>query len=282
MEAGLSEILGNVCEAVGRYVERVSGHIGEVRSARFDPYKVSDLIAEHGGMFRGTVDAGSFRTSEARVMHGAQVAFVPPPPSAARRLTDELFEWLEAPGEHPLVSFAIFHYQLLYIHPFTDGNGRIARLWHAALMGKWRPALAGFRMEESVAREKADYLQALERSDRRKDAAPFVIFMLKLIGCELEGMIESTLAVASRDPKTPERLSDFLERLLAVFKGRTLTGAEIMAGLGMSHRGTFRKNYLDPAIEAGYVEMTQPDSPRSPTQKYRLTHLGGGVAGRIE
>jgi DNA-binding PadR family transcriptional regulator len=77
-------------------------------------------------------------------------------------------------------------------------------------------------------------------------------------------------------------LSDFAERLLSVFEGRTLTGAEIMKGLGMSHRGTFRKNYLDPAIEAGYVEMTQPDSPRSPTQRYRLTPAGREVVQKIQ
>jgi fido (protein-threonine AMPylation protein) len=292
MEVGLSEVLGDVCEAVGAYVERTAGQnkmtmkpekTDKAGSPHYDPYLISDLMAAHGHMFgRSVPDAGAFRTTEARVMRGAQVAFVPPLPSSAKRLMDELFEWLNEPGEHPLIAFSIFHYHLLYIHPFTDGNGRLARLWHQALVGRWRPALASLSFEDAVADNKAEYLAALERSDRQKNAAPFVLFMLKLMAEDLAGKIAATPHSVPRQPDSPARLSDFLERLLLVFGGRTLTGAEVMSGLGMSHRGTFRKNYLDPAIEAGFVEMTQPDSPRSPTQKYRLTALGKEAAGKIE
>jgi fido (protein-threonine AMPylation protein) len=289
MESGLSKILGDVCEAVGRYVERTSDLGGTAEMSdrsglpHRDPYAMSDLLSAHRHMFGQSVpDAGALRTTEARVMRGAQVAFVPPLPSSAKRLMDELFEWLSEPGEHPLIAFSIFHYHLLYIHPFTDGNGRLARQWHQELMQKWRPALASLRLEESVTGNKAEYLMALERSDRQKNAAPFVLFMLKLISGELAGKIaETPQAVTRQAADAPVRLSDFLERLLSVFGGRTLTGAEVMSGLGMSHRGTFRKNYLDPAIDAGFVEMTQPDSPRSPTQKYRLTARGKEAAQKI-
>jgi DNA-binding PadR family transcriptional regulator len=47
-----------------------------------------------------------------------------------------------------------------------------------------------------------------------------------------------------------------------------------MKTLGLSHRPTFRKNYLNPALEGGWIERTQSDSPRSPTQRYRLTPKG--------
>ena len=43
-----------------------------------------------------------------------------------------------------------------------------------------------------------------------------------------------------------------------------------MARLELQHRPTFSANYLLPALNAGLVEMTQPESPKSPTQKYRL------------
>jgi fido (protein-threonine AMPylation protein) len=284
MEAGLSEIFGDVCETVGKYVERVAEHESDKGSSRFDPYKISDLLEVHKDMFGGVIqNAGLFRTVETRVMRGAQVAFVPPAPSESERMTNDLFEWLRDSGEHPLVAFAIFHYQLLFLHPFNDGNGRIARLWHSLLLEKWRPALGVLRIEELVEGRKSDYLLSLERSDRQKSVAPFVQFMLSLIGKELAGVLEGTLPapVKAAAPEAPARLSDFFERLLSVFGERTLTGADIMKGLSMSHRGTFRKNYLDPSIEAGYVEMTQPDSPRSPTQKYRLTPLGREAAQKI-
>ena len=53
-----------------------------------------------------------------------------------------------------------------------------------------------------------------------------------------------------------------------------LSAAELMEKLSLKHRPTFRANYLNPALAAGLIEMTAPDSPRSPTQKYRLTEKG--------
>ena len=43
-----------------------------------------------------------------------------------------------------------------------------------------------------------------------------------------------------------------------------------MKKLGLSHRQTFRKNYLNPAVDKGLVEMQNPESPQSPKQKYRM------------
>ena len=53
-----------------------------------------------------------------------------------------------------------------------------------------------------------------------------------------------------------------------------LTSTEMMMALKLGGRRNFLEKYLSPAIELGFVEMTQPDSPRSPTQKYRLTSKG--------
>ncbi len=46
--------------------------------------------------------------------------------------------------------------------------------------------------------------------------------------------------------------------------------AELMQPLGLSHRATFQKNYLNPAIDAGVIERTIPDKPKSPKQRYKL------------
>lgn len=48
-----------------------------------------------------------------------------------------------------------------------------------------------------------------------------------------------------------------------------MTVKEMMAVLGLKHRPYFIEKYLSPAIDLGLVEMTQPNSPKSPTQKYR-------------
>ena len=59
-----------------------------------------------------------------------------------------------------------------------------------------------------------------------------------------------------------------LQRLLEVVKGE-MSVREMMAALGFASRDKFLKNYLSPALKAGLVEMTDPDSPKSPKQRYR-------------
>jgi hypothetical protein len=50
--------------------------------------------------------------------------------------------------------------------------------------------------------------------------------------------------------------------------------ADLIKAVGLSHQANFRKNYLNPALKGGWIEHTQPHSPRSPTQRYRLTAKG--------
>jgi hypothetical protein len=49
---------------------------------------------------------------------------------------------------------------------------------------------------------------------------------------------------------------------------------EIQSKLNLANRENFRLNYLKPALEQGFIEMTIPDKPNSSLQKYRLTILG--------
>ena len=52
--------------------------------------------------------------------------------------------------------------------------------------------------------------------------------------------------------------------------------------LGLKHRKTFRTNYLQPLLDAGWLEMTIPDKPRSSRQKYRLTDKGRELQKRLK
>ena len=71
-----------------------------------------------------------------------------------------------------------------------------------------------------------------------------------------------------------EQVTEQVRHLLFCLKDQTLGGREAMDDLGLNHRPTFLYDYLKPAIQGGLVEMTQPNSPKSPTQKYRLTEKG--------
>ena len=68
-------------------------------------------------------------------------------------------------------------------------------------------------------------------------------------------------------------LSRAVRRLIEVLEGE-MSRAKVMKAIGIKDRVTFADYYLAPALKLGLVEMTQPNSPRSPTQKYRLTAKG--------
>ena len=53
-----------------------------------------------------------------------------------------------------------------------------------------------------------------------------------------------------------------------------MTGEQLRQGLNLSHKGHFRRAYLQPALKSGLVEMTIPDKPTSRNQRYRLTPRG--------
>jgi hypothetical protein len=71
-----------------------------------------------------------------------------------------------------------------------------------------------------------------------------------------------------------DQVTDQVAALIRVIGTAELGSGDLMQALGLSHRPTFRSNYLNPALEGGWIERTQPDSPRSPTQRYRLTGSG--------
>ncbi len=70
-----------------------------------------------------------------------------------------------------------------------------------------------------------------------------------------------------------DQVTEWVKRLVTVLD-KPLKSTEIMLALGLKHKPTFRDNYLTPAIAEDYVEMTDPASPNSPRQQYRLTEKG--------
>jgi hypothetical protein len=185
-----------------------------------------------------------------------------PPADRVPQQMDDLLEWLKHTDEHPLVDSCVFHYELEFIHPFADGNGRMGRLWQTLILRTWKSLLAYLPVETVVRQRQDDYYRMPAEADKRADAAPFVEFMLQA----LHNAIQQTIAT--------DQVSGQVARIIKALTADELGSAALMKVLDLTHKPTFRKNYLDPAIEGGWIERTQPDSPRSPTQRYRLTAEG--------
>jgi predicted transcriptional regulator len=133
--------------------------------------------------------------------------------------------------------------------------------------------LAYLPVETVIRDRQEDYYRVLAQADHRADATLFVEFMLEA----LRSAIEEAVA----GDQVSDQVSDQVIRLLDGLRHGEAGASGLMVGLNLTHRPTFRKNYLEPAFAAGLIERTQPVSPRSPTQRYRLTEKGRAfLAGR--
>lgn len=75
------------------------------------------------------LDPGKYRTKGVGIVKGDKVEHIAPPFSNLKYLMNELFQYLKDRSELTLIKSCVFHYEMEFIHPFTDGNGRMGRLW---------------------------------------------------------------------------------------------------------------------------------------------------------
>ena len=192
-----------------------------------------------------------------------------PPAEYVPQHMANLLAWLGDADEHPLIASSVFHYEFEFIHPFEDGNGRMGRLWQTLILTRWKSLFASIPVESLVHARQDDYYRAIRESSAAGASTSFIVFMLEII---LEA-----LRVSWVSDQVGDQVSDQVAQLIAALRTGSKSATELMAAIGLSHRPTFRKNYLRPAMSAGLVEMTRPESPTAKNQKYRLTARGRGV-----
>ena len=228
-----------------------------------DPYSLDDLLRLHGVMTRLTVEeSGVFRSGAEGVYRGGVCIHIAPPPEMVPPLMRQLFDWIAARrGEiHPLILSSVFHYEFVFIHPFRDGNGRMARLWQTALLSRWNPLFEYIPIESQIERFQDGYYDAIAVSTSEGSATAFVEFMLNRI----DEVLDRVIAQERGGGQTEQ-----VKRLLATMEYDTpYTAAALMRLLGLKSRDALRNNYLNPAIEEGLIQMTVPDKPTSRNQRY--------------
>ncbi len=260
--------------------KRILGNPNEIREVQnayeaydmmlsLDPYSVKDLLKAHGHMMQKLIsENGKFRSGGVGVFAGETLVHMAPPAHLVPSQIQDLFDWYKTSDMHPLIKSAIFHYEFEFIHPFADGNGRMGRMWHSLLLGSWKELFFWLPMEELIKARQQEYYDALEKSDKDADSSDFVQFMLEII---LETLKQTSVVGGKTTKNKNASLTEPVSRLLAVLGEEPLSAVQIMERLGLSHRQTFRENYLTPAINAGLVKMTVPDKPNSRNQKYYKT-----------
>ena len=141
-------------------------------------------------------DAGSYRKGGVGVYQNGKLIHMGPPPGELHRLMKDLFHWLAKTKQHPLLASCLFHYEFEFIHPFSDGNGRIGRLWQTMILSEWHSDLAWLPVETIVRDRQDNYYAALAQADNQAEATIFVEFMLEALMDALEKALADSEGVS--------------------------------------------------------------------------------------
>lgn len=266
--------LGQVRDVInGKTVLGEQKEIQEVKNAyaayekisEIDPYSITDLKKLHSIMTKYVVEeSGDFRMGKEGVFNGDHCIFMAPPARLVPQLMDYLFNWMKEAKDnvHPLILSSIFHYEFVFIHPFSDGNGRMARLWHTAILSRWKPIFAYIPLESQIEKFQDEYYDAIAKCHVDGASTIFIEFMLS----QIDKILDDISIQISRDN---EQLSECIKKLLDVMEyDIPYTGKTLMEKLGLKSKEGFRRNYLRPAIDLNLVCMTIPDKPNSRNQRY--------------
>lgn len=195
--------------------------IQEVRNAitayealpRLDPANRQHLLEAHSLLMAGLIDApGCFRSGGVGVYRGNQLVHMAPPAARVPVLVGELLAWLASSDWHPLIVSCVAHYELEFIHPFIDGNGRLGRLWQTLILSRWNPLLGWLPIEEVIRSRQQGYYESLGQADQQGDLQPFVAYQLQAIHDALRSEISSEKGseISSEISATPGAAIDVL------------------------------------------------------------------------
>lgn len=256
----------------GKRVLGAPQEITEVKNAfetyemilNFNPFSIDDLLKAHSILMKDLVkDNGQFRKGGVGVFAGKKLIHMAPQAKFVSELMIDLFRWAsENTDTHPLIRSCVFHYEFEFIHPFSDGNGRMGRLWQTIQLSKWKKVFRWLPVETLVKDRQQEYYDVLGVCDNEAESTKFIEYML-------QNIYESLLDIMQTE-QVAEQVTEQVEKLMNVITFIPKSANELMELVGIKHKLTFRDNYLKPAVKLGLVIMTVPDKPRSSKQKYYM------------
>ena len=173
----------------GKRVLATTKELAEIKGAialyenidKFNYKSEKDLLKAHKILMQDIIkEAGVYRKKNVGVGNKYEITHIAPPAQNVAKLMKELFQWLNS-DFHPLILSSVFHYELEFIHPFVDGNGRIGRFWHTLILYNWREVFEYLPIESLIYENQEDYYKAIENSTAKGNSTLFIEFMLNII-----------------------------------------------------------------------------------------------------
>lgn len=168
---------------------------------KFNVYNLKALCRAHQILMKGLVEnPGKLRTKTVGIVKGSDIAHIAPPGNMVFPLMTDLFKYLKNDEDLILIKSCVFHYELEFIHPFVDGNGRMGRLWQTMILKEHSPIFDFLPIESLVKSRQQEYYEVLGASDKIGSATPFIEFMLDIIKDALEELLkEQNISLTGKD-----------------------------------------------------------------------------------
>lgn len=149
------------------------------------------FLSAHEKLLFGLIDnAGSYRKKSVGIAKGNVIEHVAPPYENVPFLMKKLFDYLKDYDEIALIKSCVFHYEMEFIHPFSDGNGRMGRLWQSVILMERYPIFEFLPFETLISQNQDEYYRVLSLSDKKGESTPFIKFMLQIIDKSLEDLLD--------------------------------------------------------------------------------------------
>jgi len=174
----------------------------------FKSSSLPSFLKAHALLMKGLVRLpGKFRSAGAGIVKGSKSTHLAPKATMVKSLMNDLFSYLKNDRDPLLIKSCVFHYELEFIHPFEDGNGRMGRLWQSVILKDLNPIFTFLPVESIIKQKQSAYYKVLAKSDKSGNSTLFIEFILAAIDKALEEQIQEP-----RSPLTAEeRMNIFIE-----------------------------------------------------------------------
>ncbi|MET3047017.1 Fic family protein [Flavobacterium covae] len=167
-----------------------------------------DFLKAHKMLMKDLIqNSGKYRTKGVGIVKGSKVEHVAPPYENVPFLMKDLFQYLKDKSEISLIKSCVFHYEMEFIHPFMDGNGRMGRLWQTLILMEEYPVFEFLPFETLISKKQTAYYSSLSASDKEGKSTKFIEYMLSIIDQSLSELLENSTKKLSDE----DRIQVFIE-----------------------------------------------------------------------
>ena len=188
-----------------------------------EPYEI-DAITPDGQPTKRLITIGDYKTQPNNVRTSTGEIYHYTLPEHVKPAMGDLIDWYrrqEDEGEHPIVIAATFHYRFVHIHPFDDGNGRIARLLMNMILIRH-----GYTVAIIPIQERGRYIDSLEQADKSEDLAEFITYIAECCKYALNLHLKAARGEDIEDVEDIDKEIALFKRSLQKDPGETIQARE--------------------------------------------------------